>query len=329
MNNDIVGIYYDKMLNNNYLSELLLDFTGSSYQMNDQYGTGTVRKYALGDGLDVSYWYLFSTSNLNFNNLHTDQEVLEIIYCFKGQMKITIDDTYNEYEMTQGNVLFYYHESSVQSFTLNAKDYSGFSLHIHHNYLKQLLAPSYADVISMEWRENMKNMFKSEIMFVERAPLKMEMMAKELNAATLENVETYFAFQARIMEFLSCCIHFRCRVVEAPLTQSDLAIVNKARQYLLEHICQSPSIEELARHCNTNTSKLKKDFKRAYHTTIYAYSKEKRLEKSQELLKNSELSILAIANKIGYVNPSKYASAFKVYTGMTPSEYKKIYQSVL
>jgi AraC-like DNA-binding protein len=327
--NDIVGLYYDKMVTNNYLCESLVDFTGSIYQMNSRYGTGTVQRLSLGDGLDVSYWHLFSTSSLNFNNLYTDQEVLEISYCLEGQMKITINDTHNEYDLTQGNVLFYYHKNFIQSFTLQAKDYLGFSIHIHHNYLKQLVAPSYIDVMSTEWRENMQNIFKSEMMFVERAPLKMEMMAKELHSTTLKDVETYFAFQAKIMDFLSCCIHFRYRTVESPLTQNDLAIVNKARQYLLEHLCQPPSIKNLARYCNTNSCKLKKDFKRAYHTTIYAYSKEKRLEKSQALLKNTDLSIANIANQIGYANPSKYASAFKVHTGMTPSEYKKIHQQVL
>lgn len=329
MNNDIVGLYYDTMVNNNYLCESLVDFTGSSYQLNCEYGTGTTQRLALGDGLDVSYWNLCSTSSLSFDNLYTDQEVLEVSYCLNGQMKITIDDVGNEYELSQGNILFYYHKNVIQSFALEAKDYSGFSIHIHHNYLKQLLTPSYIDVITREWRQNMQNIFKSEMMFVERATLKMEMMAKELNAATLKDMETYLSFQSKLMEFLSCCLHFRDRNAESPLNANDIAVVNKARQFLLDNLRQPPSIPNLARYCNTNSCKLKKDFKRAYHTTIYAYTKEKRLEKSKALLKNADLSIANIANQIGYANPSKYASAFKVHTGMTPSEYKKIHQSVL
>lgn len=326
MNNDVVGLYYNKMIDSDYLSEAALDFTGSSYEISNEYGTGTIQRFMLGDGLDVSYWNAVSTSSLNLDNLYSDQEVLEISYCLEGQMKVTVNDTHQEYNIAQGNVLFYYHKNFVESFTLRAANYSGFSIHIHHDYLKQLLAPAYSEIMSTEWRENMRNIFKTERMFVERASLKMEMMAKELNAASLKDVETYFSFQAKVMEFLSCCIQFRYRNVDLPLTQNDLATVNKARQYLLEHLCQPPSIEELARYCSTNSCKLKKDFKRAYHATIYGYIKEQRLEKSKILLKNTELSIANIANQIGYANPSKYANAFKMYTGMTPSEYRKIQQ---
>lgn len=327
MNHDVVGLYYHKMVDNDYLSEAGLDFSGFSYQMNSQYGTGVVQRFILGDGLDVSYWEAVSMADLQMANLHSNQEVLEICYCLEGEMTITVPDTSHEYQITQGNVLFYYHKNFVDTFTLNVANYSGFSVHIHHDYLQQLLAPAYSELMSTEWRENMKRIFKTERMFVERASLKMERMAKELKAAmSLKNVEAYFSFQAKVMEFLSYCIQFRYRNAELSLSPSELTTVNKARQYLLEHLCQPPSIEDLARHCNTNSCKLKKDFKRAYHATIYGYIKEKRLEKSKVLLQNTEWSIANIANQIGYANPSKYANAFKLYTGMTPSEYRKMQQ---
>ena len=38
----------------------------------------------------------------------------------------------------------------------------------------------------------------------------------------------------------------------------------------------------------------------------------------------NELSVLEIANAVGYENGSKFTSAFKESTGVTPSAYRKV-----
>lgn len=327
MKNDVVGRYYEKMVSNHYFLEPTLNLSGNRYCVNGEYGTGMVERFILGDGLDVSYWHLVSASDLQFKDLYTDQEVLEISYCLEGQMQIAVENTCEEYELVAGQILFYYHKNILPSFSLRKQAYSGFSIHIHHNYLWQLFAPACADAMSEEWRDSMQSIFQTEKIIVDRVPLRMELLAKKLKYEVLKDIKDYFALQGKIMEFLSCCIHLRSdKVALPPLTDGELFTVSKAHQYLLNNLDQPPSISELARYCNTNSSKLKKDFKRAYHSTIYSYVRENRLENSQLLLRNTQLSIAAIANQIGYANPSKYASAFKVYAGMTPREYKKMWQ---
>ena len=48
-----------------------------------------------------------------------------------------------------------------------------------------------------------------------------------------------------------------------------------------------------------------------------------RLEKAKSLIETTDLSIVDISEKTGFTSQSYFSTAFKAYTGMTPSQYKK------
>ena len=50
-----------------------------------------------------------------------------------------------------------------------------------------------------------------------------------------------------------------------------------------------------------------------------------RMEKAIDLLKNSNMKIYEMAEKVGYQNVSWFTVAFKKYTGKSPGEYRKNY----
>lgn len=52
------------------------------------------------------------------------------------------------------------------------------------------------------------------------------------------------------------------------------------------------------------------------------YITKLRLEKAKSLIENSNLTIAEISEKTGFASQSYFSTAFKNYTGMTPSQYK-------
>jgi YesN/AraC family two-component response regulator len=48
-----------------------------------------------------------------------------------------------------------------------------------------------------------------------------------------------------------------------------------------------------------------------------------RLEKAKSLIETTDLSIVDISEKTGFTSQSYFSTAFKAYTGITPSQYKK------
>lgn len=323
MKYDIVSPYYQTMLANGYLSLVNSTAAGSMYQAADSCGSGTIQRISLGDGLDVSRWESFSAANLRFTDLCTNQEVLEISYCLAGQMEVHLPEKGVSYTVAATQILLYYHKNFLASFQLKAENYSGFSIHIHRDYLQGLLASACEATLKMDWQNNMRQLFQSAAMPLEIAPLRLQLMAQRLEMPVLGTMEEYLFFQAKIMEFVSCCLQLGAKVAkDRPLRTAEIAVVEKAQQYLLANLNQPPSVKELARCCSTNSTKLQNDFKRVYHTTIYAYVKEQRLLKALELLRNTELTITDIAGQVGYTNASKFATAFKAFAGMSPREYK-------
>ena len=84
------------------------------------------------------------------------------------------------------------------------------------------------------------------------------------------------------------------------------------------------TIETLSEQFDVPTSTLKRCFKGVYGTTIHQYLKECRINAAKRLLHETNQSILEIANAVGYENGSKFTSAFKEATGVTPSSYRKV-----
>ena len=53
------------------------------------------------------------------------------------------------------------------------------------------------------------------------------------------------------------------------------------------------------------------------------YINKLRLEKAKSLIENSDLSIIEVSEMTGFTSQSYFSTAFKAYTGITPTQYKK------
>ena len=51
-----------------------------------------------------------------------------------------------------------------------------------------------------------------------------------------------------------------------------------------------------------------------------------RIEKAQALMENTSLTIAEISDMTGFASQSYFSTAFKNYTGLTPSKYKQQYK---
>lgn len=91
----------------------------------------------------------------------------------------------------------------------------------------------------------------------------------------------------------------------------------------LNHIDEKLTIACLADKHQISATNLKKYFKEIYGLSIYAYLKEKRIQKAAELLRETNHEIGKIAGMVGYDNASKFSNSFKSIMGINPSEYKK------
>lgn len=99
--------------------------------------------------------------------------------------------------------------------------------------------------------------------------------------------------------------------------------INDAVSYIASNYHENITLESISGILYLNKCYFCTLFKEQMGKNFSTYLNEVRIEKSKELLKNKELSILEIAHAVGYNNQTYFNSLFKKHTNITPLQYRK------
>ncbi|MCP1111049.1 AraC family cel operon transcriptional repressor [Lachnospiraceae bacterium PF1-21] len=97
-------------------------------------------------------------------------------------------------------------------------------------------------------------------------------------------------------------------------------------QYIQEHYTDI-RLENVAKHFHYTPEYTSKLIKETTGMTFTEIIQRIRIEKAQEMLQNTNLSIATISEKVGYDAPEYFIRLFKKNVQMTPSVYRKTYTS--
>lgn len=99
--------------------------------------------------------------------------------------------------------------------------------------------------------------------------------------------------------------------------------IEKSIGYIASHYSYPITIQEIADYIGISRSHLFRIFQHYLDISPKAYLSHYRLKQACRLLKESNLSITAIATSVGYDNSLYFSKAFRGYKGMPPSQYRK------
>ncbi len=97
--------------------------------------------------------------------------------------------------------------------------------------------------------------------------------------------------------------------------------IKRAKEILVEHINEPPSIDDLANQIMLPVNVLKNGFKEIYGEPIYKYILSYKLELGRHLLMSKKYSVKEVSYQIGYSAPTHFVVAFKKKFGITPKKY--------
>lgn len=101
------------------------------------------------------------------------------------------------------------------------------------------------------------------------------------------------------------------------------AVINKAINYIFNHIEEDITVDDVARHCAYSKYHLTRMFKEDTDEALYQFIKRVRLERSAWRLKvEKEKSITEIGGEYGY-SSSNFATAFKKHLDISPADFRK------
>ncbi|MEN1760389.1 AraC family transcriptional regulator [Anoxynatronum sibiricum] len=101
------------------------------------------------------------------------------------------------------------------------------------------------------------------------------------------------------------------------------AYINRAIDYILNHINENISVDEIASHCNFSRYYFSRMFKAETGESVYEFIKRVKMEQSAFRLKvEKRRSITDISCDYGY-SSSNYSSAFKQHHHLSPMEFRR------
>ena len=106
-------------------------------------------------------------------------------------------------------------------------------------------------------------------------------------------------------------------------TRLQSGLVWKVVHYVQTHYNESLSLASVARHFHVSSPYLSDQFKQRVGETFVNFLHEVRLRHACSLLASTELSIISIANEVGYNSFKTFSRAFRQRKHMTPSDYRR------
>jgi two-component system, response regulator YesN len=107
--------------------------------------------------------------------------------------------------------------------------------------------------------------------------------------------------------------------------QLDTKPIREAKQLIQNNYMKQITLEEISSKVGFNATYFSSLFKKETGYTFLEYLSEIRMNKAKELLKNSNLNVMAICEAVGYSDIKHFTKMFAKHTNLKPNEYRKLY----
>jgi AraC-like DNA-binding protein len=114
------------------------------------------------------------------------------------------------------------------------------------------------------------------------------------------------------------------KVAPAPQSHGGLSpgAMRRVREYVEAHLSESTDLAMLAAVAGLLIHHFARGFKQSAGTTPHHYLTRKRVERAQDMLANTDLSLSEIAYAVGFSDQSHLARHFRQTLGITPGQFR-------
>ncbi len=96
--------------------------------------------------------------------------------------------------------------------------------------------------------------------------------------------------------------------------------------FVRENLAKEVSVAELAQAVGMSQYYFSKLFKMSTGTTPHQYVMRQRVERAQQLLRESRTTLANVATQVGFETQSHFTSVFRHLVGITPKRYREMHQ---
>lgn len=101
-------------------------------------------------------------------------------------------------------------------------------------------------------------------------------------------------------------------------------LVENTKKYILEHLHERIVLQNIADTFGVSPNYLSQLFKKYEQIGISEYISNLKIQKSKDLLKNGNLKIYEVADRLGFESAFYFSKVFKKVTGVSPKDFRNL-----
>lgn len=186
------------------------------------------------------------------------------------------------------------------------------------------LSPDYVRTVAGDECAMDPERFDIQVVFATRDAIIEELARRLLAGLELEGVDSHL-----YVDTLTCDLtihllrHYTTAVVsEWPKATLSPHKLRRAIQYVDENLCNQLTLAAMAKAVALSPGHFAHAFREATGVAPHRYVLERRVERAKILLRQSDLPITEIADRIGCSTHSHFSVLFNRVTGVTPSQFR-------
>ncbi len=290
------------------------------YEFFAENGKGTMTSYEVFPGIELTY-NDFKMGEC-FDNQYPKKNVMEINHCNQGRFETELQDGSFVY-LKEGDISVNMLGRRTKNSSFPLEHYNGISVVIDLEAAKTLSNHLMED-IEIDLYALRERLCFGDHCFIMRATTAINHIFSELYTVPNEIKRGYF--KLKILElflFLSTVDVSQNFEVPQYLSRAQVECVKQIKHYLVSHLDQQLTLNELSRQFGISLTAMKTCFKGVYGTTIFSFVRGYRMQIAAQMLLEGKENVTEVAGRVGYSNASKFAAAFKKELAVSPMQYKK------
>ncbi len=254
-------------------------------------------------------------------NFVEGESSFNLLFFLSPDIHLNANDCKTQFQFKKNQYILHYtpEESKAELWT-DQESIMYLQIQIKYQYIFNLIDPE----SNKENAEILEKMIHNNFIFLYKVTpptmtVEMHMILREIMSYAQKGVMQKLFIEAKIIKLLILIFdQFNEKDTAVDFYQAPLVI----KKFVDENYHRNLKVQEISKILGINETKIRKEFKIHYHTTISDYLSELRMLKAKKMIINKDLMIKEIAIDCGYEYVQNFTRAFKKKFGVSPEKLR-------
>lgn len=292
--------------------------------MEQQAGKGSMTFFSVFPGVSLSYIFINSPTWPMPDLPQANSTPLVLNYCILGSCEIVLDNS--KFLYLKNGEVYISQKSVTEQYSYPLGTYEGIEILIDIDEV--LENASYInDVFHVDIYKFMNIYCSLNEPYISQCTEDINQLFLKLwKLYNEDSSHSKFMMQIFTLQLLELLLCKEDTVTYKPptfFTATQVKIAQKTENIITKDLKVHHPAWKLAEMFSISETSLKNYFRGVYGKNISIYLREARMNAAANMLESTKLPISKIAEQVGYMNQSKFASVFKLQFDMSPLEYRR------